>query len=103
MTEHAPLPIGWCGLVTDLRLRLQLDFPAGVVTEMHAERGWLHVAVDESKLDRRARMRLAGVVQGAVSQSIHTCGNCGNSHARDRGYGHVPTCDECFAKESADA
>lgn len=93
MTER--LPIGWLDLVTDLRLALIKAYPDVTVTEMTADRGWLYVRVDDSGMDPSERHRLDRMVQGFVTQSLHTCGGCGSGHARDRGNGRVVTCDEC--------
>ncbi|RVL94715.1 hypothetical protein [Sinorhizobium meliloti] len=96
------LPIGWFDLVTDLRLAFGRDYTSVTVTVMTADRGWLHVAVDDSDLGPDARYKLGRLVQGFVTQSLHTCGGCGSIHARDRGSGRVVTCDSCN-EEPADA
>ena len=96
------LPIGWLDLVTDLRLGLMRDFPNVAVNEMTADRGWLHVRVDDSSLDPTARLRLDRVVQGYVTRSLTTCMSCGSHHGRDRRERSEITCNEC-EKETADA
>lgn len=95
------LPIGWLDLVTDLRLALMKDYPGIAVTEMTADRGWLHVRVDDSDLDPGARYLLDRLVQGYVTQSLTTCMSCGSYHGRDRGERKEITCDEC--EETCDA
>ncbi|WP_313197159.1 hypothetical protein [Rhizobium sp.] len=96
------LPIGWLGLVHDLRFAIMRDHPTAVVRSMSADRGWLTVDVDDSALGPAARYAAARLVQGYVTQSLHTCGCCGSGHARDRGNGNIVTCDEC-EKETCDA
>ncbi|WP_112961719.1 hypothetical protein [Agrobacterium sp. lyk4-40-TYG-31] len=96
------LPFGWFDLVHDLRLTLSRDYPSVTVAALTADRGWLHVAVDDSTLDPEQRYKLGRVVQGFVTQSLSTCAGCGSGHPRDRGNGCVVTCDECN-EETADA
>jgi hypothetical protein len=96
------LPLGWFDLVTDLRLALRRDYPTVTVTAMTADRGWLHVDVDDSHLGSAERVRLSRLVQGFVTQSLTTCMSCGSAHGRDRGQKRVVTCDECN-EEPADA
>ncbi|MEZ0003248.1 hypothetical protein [Sinorhizobium fredii] len=100
MTEK--LPIGWFDLVTDLRLMLMKEYPTVAITEMSAERGWLHVRVEDSGLDPVSRHRLNGLVQGFVTQSLTTCMCCGSHHGRDRGERREITCDTC-EEEMCDA
>ncbi|GEC34027.1 hypothetical protein N181_23200 [Sinorhizobium fredii USDA 205] len=95
MTEHAPMPNGWFDLVTDLRLALMRDYPDVAVTAMTADRGWLHVRVDDSTLDPAARLRLDRILQGFVTQSLTTCMCCGSHNGRDRGERKQITCDIC--------
>ncbi|MDX1216274.1 hypothetical protein GOL99_12090 [Sinorhizobium medicae] len=102
MIENAPLPLGWLDLVTDLRLDLMRDFPTVAVVEMTADRGWLHVRLDDSGLNPADRLRLDRAVQGYVTQSLTTCMSCGSYHGRDRGERKEITCDEC-EKETCDA
>ena len=101
MTDSS-LPIGWLDLVHDLREALRREYPTVTVTTMTADRGWLHVDVDDSQLGPADRYALGRLVQGFVTQSLHTCGCCGSAHARDRGNGRIVTCDEC-EKETCDA
>ncbi|MDX0532943.1 hypothetical protein GOL26_28890 [Sinorhizobium medicae] len=89
------LPVGWFDLVHDLRETLGRENPSVTVTAMTADRGWLHVVVDDSHLGPDARYQLGRLVQGFVTQSLTTCGGCGSNHARDRGQGRVVTCDNC--------
>lgn len=96
------LPIGWFDLITDLRLALMRDYPTVAVTELTADRGWLHVRVDDSGLDPSAHLRLDRLVQGYVTQSLTICMCCGSHHGLDRGDRKVVTCDEC-EKETCDA
>lgn len=96
------IPLGWFDLVHDLRLTLGREYPSATVTAMTADRGWLHVEVDDSQLGPDARYKLGRLVQGFVTQSLSTCGGCGSVHARDRGNGRIVTCDEC-EKETCDA
>lgn len=96
------LPLGWFDLVTDLRLALMRDYPTVPVAEMSADRGWLHVRVDDSSLDPTARLRLDRLVQGFVTQSLSVCMACGSFCGRDRGDRRVITCDEC-EREMCDA
>lgn len=96
------LPIGWFSLVHDLRFALMRQYPTAAVRSMSADRGWLHVDVDASQLGPDARYQLGRLVQGYVTQSLHTCGCCGSGHARDRGDGRVVTCDSC-EEETCDA
>lgn len=96
------LPFGWLDLVTDLRLALRREYPTVIVTAMTADRGWLHVDVDDSKLGSAERVRLSRRIQGFVTQSLTTCMGCGSNHGRDRGEKRVVTCDECN-EEPADA
>ncbi|RVH78104.1 hypothetical protein CN203_11450 [Sinorhizobium meliloti] len=104
MTDTAKLPLGWFDLVTDLRLALMRDYPDIAVTEMTADRGWLHVRVDDSDLEPAARLRLDRVVQGYVTQSLSTCMSCGSHQGRDRGERKVIICDECEeTKETCNA
>lgn len=96
------LPIGWFSLVHDLRFALMRQYPTAAVRSMSADRGWLTVDVDDSQLGPADRYALGRLVQGFVTQSLHTCACCGSGHARDRGDGRVVTCDEC-EKETGDA
>lgn len=89
------LPIGWFDLVTDLRLALMRDYPTVPVTGMSADRGWLHVRVDDSRLAPLDRLRLDRIVQGFVTRSLSVCMACGSFHGRDRGARRVITCDTC--------
>lgn len=98
MTEHR-LPLGWFDLVHDLHLALHRDHPSAAVTEMTADRGWLHVAVDDSALGPAEQAACGRLVQGFVTQSLSTCMSCGSVHGKDRGEKRVVTCDEC-EKES---
>lgn len=99
---HPRLPIGWFDLVHDLRDALNRDYPAVTVTAMTADRGWLHVDVDDSHLGPTERYALGRRIQGYVTQSLTTCGGCGSNHGKDRGNGRVVTCDEC-EEDPADA
>ena len=101
MTDSS-LPIGWFDLVHDLRAALRREYPTVTVTAMTADRGWLSVDVDDSQLGPADRYALGRLVQGYVTQSLHTCGGCGSAHGRDRGERRVVTCDEC-EKETCDA
>lgn len=101
MTEHC-LPIGWLILVGELHTTLMREYPGAKIRAMTADRGWLTVDVDVSQLGPDARYQLGRLVQGYVTQSLHTCGGCGSAHARDRGDGRVVTCDDCN-KETCDA
>jgi len=94
-------PLGWFDLVHDLRDALGRYHPTVTVTAMTADRGWLHVDVDDSTLGSAERVRLSRLVQGFVTQSLTTCMSCGSAHGRDRGEQRVVTCDEC--EEPADA
>ena len=89
------IPLGWFDLAHDLRLALHRDYPTVTVTAMTADRGWLHVDIDDTTLGSEARYKLGRLVQGFVTQSLSTCGGCGSNHARDRGHGRIVTCDEC--------
>lgn len=89
------IPMGWFDLVHDCRLAIMRDHPSVRVTEMTADRGWLHVRVDDSNLDPAARLRLHRVLQGYVTQSLTTCMCCGSGYGRDRGARKEITCDEC--------
>lgn len=89
------LPLGWLDLVTDLRLDLARDYPSVTVTAMTSDRGWLTVDVDDRQLGPAERLRLGRLVQGYVTQSLHTCMCCGSGHGRDRGERRVVTCDDC--------
>ncbi|MGE7368303.1 hypothetical protein ACQKKX_04430 [Neorhizobium sp. NPDC001467] len=89
------LPMGWFDLVHDLRIALMRHHPTAAVTAMTADRGWLHVAVDDSQLGPADRAALGRLVQGFVTQSLSTCMSCGSGHGRDRGERRVVTCDEC--------
>ncbi|RVG70871.1 hypothetical protein [Sinorhizobium meliloti] len=101
MTE--PMPLGWFDLVTDLRLALMKDYPGIAITEMSADRGWLHVRCDDGGLDPASRLRLDRLVQGYVTQSLTTCMSCGSYHGRDR-RGRRVICDECEStKETCNA
>lgn len=93
------IPMGWFGLVHDCRLALMRDHPAVRVTAMTADRGWLHVAVDDSQLGPAEQAACGRLVQGYVTQSLSTCMACGSGHGRDRGEKRVVTCDAC-EKES---
>lgn len=96
------LPIGWIGLVHDLRFALMRQYPTAAVRSMSADRGWLTVDVDDSQLGPADRYALGRLVQGFVTQSLSTCGCCGSGHAKDRGTGNIVTCDTC-EKETCDA
>ncbi len=100
MTDR--IPTGWFDLVHDLRLALHSAHPTAAITEMTADRGWLHVDVDDSQLGSADRLRLGHLVQGFVTQSLHTCGCCGSGHGRDRGERRVVTCDAC-ERQTCDA
>ncbi|MBY5462102.1 hypothetical protein [Rhizobium leguminosarum] len=100
MTEK--LPIGWLDLVTDLRFELMRDYPGVAVTEMTADRGWLHVRVDDGGLDPAARYRLDRMLQGYVTQSLTTCMCCGSHEGHDRGERREITCETC-EEECCDA
>jgi len=89
------LPLGWLDLVHDLRDALRREYPTVTVTAMTADRGWLHVDVDDSHLDPVASYQLGRVVQGFVTQSLTTCMACGSAHGRDRGERRVVTCNSC--------
>ncbi len=102
MIEYAPLPVGWIDLITDMHLALSNEYPTVAVTEMTADRGWLHVRVDDGGLDPAARLRMDRLVQGFVTQSLTTCMCCGSHHGRDRGERKEITCEDC-EKESCDA
>lgn len=102
MIENSPMPIGWFDLVTDLRLALMKHFPDIAVTEMTADRGWLHVRLADGDLDPAERLRLDRLVQIQVTRSLTTCMSCGSHHGRDRGARKQITCDTC-EKESCDA
>jgi len=93
MTEK--LPIGWLYLVTDLRVMLQIAYPQVTVTEMSADRGWLHVRVDDSSLAPTGRQILGRRIQGYVTKSLSTCMCCGSGSGRDRAGRRVVMCDEC--------
>ena len=101
MTDNR-IPLGWFDLITDLRLALRRDYPTVTVSAMTADRGWLHVDVDDSALGAAERVRLSRLIQGYVTQSLTTCMGCGSAHGRDRGEKRVVTCDEC-EREPADA
>lgn len=101
-TMNSPMPIGWFSLGMDLRLAIMRDFSSVTVTEMTADRGWLHVCVDDSGLMPADRSRLHRLVQGYVTQSLTTCMSCGSYDGRDRGDRREITCDEC-EKETCDA
>lgn len=101
MTENR-LPIGWLDLVHDLREALRREYPTVTVIAMTADRGWLHVDVDDSHLGPGERYQLGRTIQGFVTQSLHTCAGCGSAHARDRGNGRFVTCDGCN-KETCNA
>lgn len=96
------LPLGWFDLVHDLRLALLNSYPGVAVTEMTADRGWLHVRLADGDLDPAERLRLDRLVQGYVTQSLTTCMCCGSHHGRDRGERREITCDDC-EEETADA
>jgi hypothetical protein len=96
------LPFGWFDLVHDLRLALRRDYPTVTVTAMTADRGWLHVDIDDSQLGPGQRYQLGRVVQGFVTQSLTTCMCCGSAYGRDRVDKRVVTCDECN-EETCDA
>ncbi|MDR6663989.1 hypothetical protein [Rhizobium sp. 1399] len=89
------LPIGWLDLVTELRMTLQMAYPNVAVTEMTADRGWLHVRVDDSSLTPTGRLILDRRIQGFVTKSLSTCMCCGSGSGRDRGDRRVVTCDAC--------
>jgi hypothetical protein len=100
MTEK--IPLGWFDLAHDLRLSLQREFPNVAVTEMSADRGWLHVRYSGGDLSANARVRLDRLVQRYVTQSLSTCMSCGSGYGRDRGERKQITCDDC-EKEACDA
>lgn len=87
-------PHGWATLVRDLTTTALRDFDVEFL-EMHADRGWLHVDVDDRHLGHTERHRLDRVVQGYVTQSLTTCMCCGSFRGRDRGERRVVTCDAC--------
>lgn len=89
------IPLGWFNLVHDCRLALMRHHPSAAVTAMTADRGWLHVAVDDSSLGIVDLAACGRLVQGYVTQSLSTCMSCGSAHGRDRGDRRVVTCDEC--------
>ena len=95
MIENSPMPLGCFDLVHDLRVALMKHFPHLAVTEMTADRGWLHVRLADGDLDPAERLRLDRLVQGFVTQSLTTCMSCGSYHGRDRGERKEITCDEC--------
>ena len=88
-------PIGWIGLVHDLRLAIKLDYPTVIVRSMSWERGWLSVEMDDSDLCPAEQAALGRLVQGCVTQSLSTCMACGSAHGRDRGERRLVTCDSC--------
>ncbi|UFS81521.1 MULTISPECIES: hypothetical protein [Rhizobium] len=96
------IPVGWLDLVTELRVMLELAYPTVTVSEMSADRGWLHVRVDDSALAPTGRQILDRRIQGYVTKSLSTCMCCGSGSGRDRADRRVVTCDEC-EKESCDA
>ena len=96
------LPFGWFDIATDLRLAIVRAYPTVIVRSMSWQRGWLSVEMDDSDLSPAAQAALGRLVQGFVTQSLHTCAGCGSAHARDRGDGRVVTCDECN-EEARDA
>lgn len=96
------IPLGWFDLVHDCRIALMRHHPSAAVTAMTADRGWLHVAVDDSQLGPADRYALGRLVQGFVTQSLTTCMGCGSNHGLDRGERRVVTCDAC-EKETCDA
>lgn len=102
MSENAPMPIGWFDLVTDLRLALRREYPSVTVTAMTADRGWLHIDIDDTTLGPDARYKLGRLIQGFVTQSLTTCMCCGSAYGRDRGEKRIVTCDSC-EKETCDA
>jgi hypothetical protein len=89
------IPRGWNALVRDLTETVLRDYPDVTDMTMTADRGWLHVRCDESRLDPATRLRLVRVVQGYVTQSLSTCMCCGSGHGRDRAGRRVVTCDSC--------
>ncbi|WP_117191001.1 hypothetical protein [Rhizobium terrae] len=89
------IPSGWSALVADLRSTLRRDYPDVRVNALTADRGWLHVDVDQTSIDPGTAYQLGRRIQGFVTQSLSTCGCCGSAHARDRGNGRIVTCDEC--------
>ncbi len=96
------IPAGWLDLVTELRVMLQVAYPKVTVTEMSADRGWLHVRVDDSALSTTGRLILDRRLQGYVTKSLSTCMCCGSGSGRDRADRRVVTCDEC-EKEQCNA
>ncbi len=66
MTKSNPIPRGWTALVRDLTTTVLRDFGVEFL-EMHAERGWLHVDVDDRHLGHAECHRLDRVVQGYVT------------------------------------
>lgn len=93
MTDR--LPIGWFDLVHDMRFALHREFPAVAVTEMTADRGWLHVRYSGGDLTADARVHVDRLVQRYVTQSLSTCMSCGSGYGRDRGERREITCDIC--------
>nr|CAD6612675.1 hypothetical protein RKHAN_02509 [Rhizobium sp. Khangiran2] len=89
------IPKGWHALVRDLTETVFRDYPGVTDMTMTADRGWLHVRYDESRLDPATRLRLGRMVQGFVTQSLSTCMCCGSGHGRDRADRRVVACDSC--------
>lgn len=92
------IPIGWFDLVHDGHNVLRCDYTKGRLIAMTADRGWLHIDVDDSALGLFDRCALGRLLQGYVTLSLHVCGGSGSEHARDRGNGRVVPCDECNEK-----
>lgn len=101
MTKSNPIPRGWAALVRELTTTVLRDFDVEFL-ELHADRGWLHVDVDDTRLGSADRLRLGHLVQGFVTQSLHTCICCGSGHGRDRGDRRVVICDSC-ERDTCDA
>jgi hypothetical protein len=101
MTDR--IPMGWFDLVHDLRMDLHRAHPSAAVTAMTADRGWLHVAVDDSQLGPAEQAACGRLVQGYVTQSLSTCMACGSAYGRDRGERRVVTCDGCEEETWCDA
>jgi hypothetical protein len=89
------IPPGWLTLVAALRAAVDADFPDVAVTEITADRGWLHVRVDDSDLTPPQRLRLDRALQGYVTRSLSTCMCCGSHRGHDRRERRMVTCDEC--------
>lgn len=89
------IPRGWLVLVSALHSVVEKTFPGVSVTELSADRGWLHVRLDDGALDPAARLKLDRIVQGYVTSSLSTCMCCGSGSGRDRGDARRVTCDPC--------